>query len=635
MTRRLLLIICCAWAVCEDSPAGQPRYDLDEQEVQKVAAMLPEMPFGIAPSLSDRKEWKRLAGTPEGQKILKSAESLLKEAMLELTDDVYMDYFKTGNRDRGQKVISGRWRRFRCLALAELLEGKSRFIPALQDTIASLCADKSWALPAHDKNHEIFDGKTVYVDLASAASGFDMALVLNLLGAKLDDKTENLAKSNIDRRIVKPVFDYIYGRDDFSGSRGWWWANAKMNWNAVCTAGAVGTILASVESRTDRAIAVLFAQKNVDVYLSGFYEDGYCSEGIGYWSYGFGNFIMLTEVLRRNTGGKVDLFQDRRVPAAAAFPLSMRMVGDIWPAFADCSVSAQPSREAIHYVERRVYGDRLKMKEPDGVLNSSCDLYETFINVFSSGRSDKLAQVADAPEVGMRSWFGKAGVLIARPDKPPDKHADGFAVALKAGHNGEDHNHNDVGSYVVVNIGEILVIDPGSPVYTAQTFSSRRYEIPVINSFGHSLPVIDGQLQVSGAKARGEVFKTEFGNNRDTLSIDMTSCYQVKGLKSITRSWVYERTGKTGLCLTDEMQSDRPVRFESAIVINGAWKNLGDDKYKIAGKKADLNVEIISDQPFVIDVAEVENQGRFEPTRVAIKFTDLVQTAKLQIKFQP
>ena len=51
----------------------------------------------------------------------------------------------------------------------------------------------------------------------------------------------------------------------------------------------------------------------------------------------------------------------------------------------------------------------------------------------------------------------------------------GLTLAAKGGHNGESHNHNDVGSFIVAVDGVPAVADAGRPTYTAQTFGPDRY----------------------------------------------------------------------------------------------------------------------------------------------------------------
>ena len=59
-------------------------------------------------------------------------------------------------------------------------------------------------------------------------------------------------------------------------------------------------------------------------YIQSFGKDAYCQEGLGYWGYGFGNYIMICELLSQATGGKLDLYQDPAVRAVGLFPSATR-----------------------------------------------------------------------------------------------------------------------------------------------------------------------------------------------------------------------------------------------------------------------------------------------------------------------
>ena len=88
-----------------------------------------------------------------------------------------------------------------------------------------------------------------------------------------------------------------------------------------------------------------------------------------------------------------------------------------------------------------------------------------------------------------------------------------LALAAKGGHNGESHNHNDLGSYVVTVDGVIVMVDPGSEVYTQRTFSDRRDESDACNSFGHPVPVVAGSLQRVGRDAQTRTVATRFADD--------------------------------------------------------------------------------------------------------------------------
>jgi hypothetical protein len=74
----------------------------------------------------------------------------------------------------------------------------------------------------------------------------------------------------------------------------------------------------------------------------------------------------------------------------------------------------------------------------------------------------------------------------------------GLYLAAQGGHNAESHNHNDVGNFMVYSNGLPAIIDVGVETYTAQTFSSKRYEIWTMQSAYHNCPTIDGVMQSAG-----------------------------------------------------------------------------------------------------------------------------------------
>ena len=186
------------------------------------------------------------------------------------------------------------------------------------------------------------------------------------------------------------------------------------------------------------------------------------------------------------------------------------------------------------------------------------------------------ANVSAANALPIRTDFPDAGVLICRPS--PNATGKYFALGLKAGHNAELHNHNDVGSYSLI-LGEkgakpgtsvFIVRDPGGETYTARTFSSRRYEGQLLNSFGHPVPRIAGTLQKSGRDAQGKVVKA-FSDDVDRFEIDLTSAYPAKTLASAKRVFEYRRanganSGGVEICDSVEFKPGEKGAFETAVV---------------------------------------------------------------------
>ena len=66
-----------------------------------------------------------------------------------------------------------------------------------------------------------------------------------------------------------------------------------------------------------------------------------------------------------------------------------------------------------------------------------------------------------------------------------------FALAVKAGDNNDNHNHNDTGSLTLYKNGQPALADIGVESYTGKTFSAQRYEIWTMQSGYHNLPTLD------------------------------------------------------------------------------------------------------------------------------------------------
>jgi hypothetical protein len=104
---------------------------LSQQRIEAVAAMLAERPAGIGRPISDRKAWNALAKHEAYKNVIPSAAKLLATPLPDQPDDLYLDFSRTGNRTRWQKVMGRRRGRIATLVLAECLENRGRFVGRL------------------------------------------------------------------------------------------------------------------------------------------------------------------------------------------------------------------------------------------------------------------------------------------------------------------------------------------------------------------------------------------------------------------------------------------------------------------------------------------------------------------------
>ena len=603
--------------------------DIAENRIREISPMLSEKPAGFGLPIGERSAWDDLAEKDSFKRIISEAESLMRSPIPEQPDDLYLDFSRTGNRTRWQSVSGRRRSRVGTFTLAECLENKGRFVPAFEEIVRALCSERTWVMPAHDGDLTNFNGKSVDIDLGSSGLAWSLATADYLLADKLSPETRRLLRDNLDRRIFQPYRDMVSGRREKN-----WWMTGTNNWNAVCLASVTGSALAVSDSRDSRALFIAAAEEYSKNFLEGFTDDGYCSEGLGYWNYGFGYYIMLGEAIYQATDGKVDLLQDAKVKQAATFGSRIEIINGVYPAFADCSVRAKPSSRLMYFISRRL-GQGLRNWEQVDPVSAGGSLYESMMYSFPNSASRGLPAQNASQGPGIRSWFENAGILICRPARSS---ASSMAVALKGGHNDEHHNHNDVGSFVVVLGDRPLLLDPGGEVYTARTFSSRRYESNVLNSFGHPVPLVAGKLQQTGRQAAGRIVREDFTEDTDTLVLDIASAYDVPELEKLQRKFDYCRQGPGSLTVTDEVVFSKPCDFGTALITFDQWQQLSASSLMIRDQDKALRVDIeITGADFKIQPETIEEDlsGNRLPTRLGINLTVPVSCAVVCLKISP
>jgi len=604
----------------------------DRERVEQIAKMLPASPRGVGPTIADRAAWKRVAETPEFRDVVRDAQRLMKTPIPKLTDDLFLDYSRTGNRSRCQRILSQRQGRYPLLVLAECIENRGRFLPAIEESIRACCTDKTWVLPAHDRSLRNFRGETTEIDLRVANEAWNLATVDYWLGDKLSPAVRKLIDDELERRVFTSFESTLK-----TGTPRSWWIKGTNNWNAVCLAGVVGSAVTKIESPQRRAVFIAAAEHYVENFRRGFTADGYCSEGVGYWNYGFGHYVLLSEAIHQATGGKLDLLAGERIERMARFAPRMEIVSGIYPAFADCSPASQPDTALVAFLSRR-YGMGLLDVEKAGLglkIGPTNRLFELGLCGFENSAST-IAPVDGKPMTDSpREWFPDGGAYIGR--MPPGGKRP-FGVAVKGGNNAEHHNHNDVGTYLVALGKAVPLVDPGAEVYTSRTFSGKRYVSGVLNSFGHPVPRVAGKLQRTGRSAHGEILKTEFTDAADTLAFDIRSAYDVKELKTLVRTFVFSREGQGSLTVTDEVEFAAPQTFETALVTFSNWKQLEPGRLRFGDGDEAVDVTITTDAgKFKIDSVTIDEDVRHhsKPVRVGITLAEPVTKATVTVKITP
>jgi len=598
---------------------------LTVSHITEISSALPAKPNGPGKPITDRSYWQPLSSNPTFSGLIKKAESIIKSPLPEQPDKLFLEFSRNGNRRNFENVAFSRRNRLAPLVLAECVMNTGKFLPAINEHINAYCQERTWVLPAHDKQLTNFNGTTVTIDLFSSNLAWQIATADYLLGDKLPAPTRQLLRREISRRIIIPFQQMIRGQRKADS-----WLTANHNWNPVCLSGVTGAALLLVPNRQEQAEFVGAAEYYSLNFLAGFTPDGYCSEGVGYWNYGFGMYTMMSENLARATGGKVQLLQNPHAAKPAAYGTQITIADNIVPSFADCSLAARPSAALLWLLNHRLNWNNAAYAN----LNQNqtiASLFEALIYHDALLSQSAPITAAAAPSLGIRSYFPDAQVYIGRPAAPSSK---SLAVAFKGGNNNEHHNHNDLGSYVVLVGGKPVLVDPGAEVYTARTFSKQRYDSKLLNSFGHPVPVIDGKLQRTGKNAQAKVLKHEFTDTTDTITLELESAYKDKNLKSLTRTFEYGRTNNT-LIITDRAEFNKPTAFETALISLGDFQSQNNGPVVVTATNTSAAIQISASHPYSLKQEKIEENAAAKPNRLGIVLKDPAKVATITTVIRP
>jgi hypothetical protein len=622
--RRAGGVLIAVLAAMEGVVSGETKFaELEPSRVGEIARMLPEKPEGPGRPIEDRAYWSSAGVRAKLQGQIEAAEKLLGQPFPMWDDEAYLETTKMGRRTRGDGMMMARADRLLPLVMAECLEDKGRFVPALREALREYVSQPTWTLPAHDMSLSNFRGTGYTVDLGSSIMAQDLAQTLWLCGSRIPAEEKAKVMEAINTRVLSPV-----RRSLETGEGHWWLGSAKRasqnNWNAVCLSGVTGAATAMVEDRDERAVFVAAAEHYVRYFLNGIRASGFCDEGGGYLSYGFGNFMNLRETVLRNTGKRVDLMDLPRAKEAALFGSRYQLTGGLVPTFADSRYGIKVDEGLVNFCQVVLKQGGEAKKAGLWRAKVCTVLVEPSVYGGDTGGS--------TTEVGARSYFADVGVLVCRPGSGSSSK---LGLAVKAGGN-SSHSHNDVGSYII-SLGDQLVTgDPGGPLaYDASTFTAKRFTHALFNSYGHPVPVIGGKMQRDATRTKVKVLNTKFTEESDEIVIDLTNSYEVTTLKSAVRTVIYERVGGGGkgrVRIKDEFEFSEPTEVEEALITRGEARVADGGVVRLTAGSETLNVRVKG-----VEVPRIEplTDMGISMTRLGLKATGRELRSVVEMQFDP
>ncbi|MBR4481172.1 MAG: heparinase II/III family protein [Prevotella sp.] len=514
------------------------------------------------------------------QSYIQYGEQYLGKPWTVLSWTVFAENKQTGNRVNYESLCFEKRRQMAALVMAEIMEGKGRFMGNIIDGIGSFCEETWWGIPAHYPKAVPLP-ELQEVDLFNAEAASMIVWTRYMLEKQFYAFSPNLCQridQEIERRILQPAVENDY-----------WWKTAGMNWNPWICSNWLACVLICEKDETRKATAIAQIRKATQAFIDAYPEDGGCDEGPGYWDRAAASMF---EIMRLFDFGPIE----PKVQKMAAYAYKTYIGNDYCVCFADAHENKAVQQVNIVYPfglwlndqTMREFGAYLGQQR--GVLTNPAALYDKSGNFPTLGRELFFLRhindfIAEQPREPLLKdvWLPDLQIMTARRGN--------LYVALKGGTNGESHNHNDVGSFIVyAGEGGVtpLFIDPAVGEYTAQTFSDDRYSIWTMQSQYHNLPQINGIDQKDGKEYAAKMVSHKDGQ----LTLDIAGAYPAE---AAVKSWKRTVTAmKSGISITEDYELEeyrQPTRLMLMTLDPDALQRIHFDANQLSA-----TVEEISDK---------------------------------------
>ena len=464
--------------------------------------------------------------------------------------------WRDGDRDTYEQAVFARQHRLSRAVVMAAATLEDAWLDEVADGVTLLCEQSTWCWPAHDDTF-VAHGSVVptvtdpFVDLGAGEVVGQLAWLDHVLGAPLDARYPGLrarVRHEADTRVLEP----------FLRRRDWHWLGLDgdvHNWNPWIHGNVLVAALVLEDDRDRRAHLVDLVVEGIDRYVASLPVDGAIDEGYSYWWNGACRALEALDLLRHATAGALVATEVPALRETVAFPHRMHLSDGWYVNIAD-GWARPPEGQPWHALHRaaRAVGDRQAQahaashRVPGGPVADEQAGLGRFLRALVDDEWRRAAPTA--PPLPAGTWFASTQVLVARRSAGS---AAGLALAAKGGHNGEHHNHDDVGEVIVALGGVPVLVDAGRPTYTAQTFGPERYSIWTMQSEWHNVPQVRGTPQAPGAAFAARGVTAVLGEDGATLRLDLAGAYPREDLAHWWRTARLDRTTDR-VTVTDEWQ---------------------------------------------------------------------------------
>ncbi len=525
---------------------------LEKMDLNQI--LVSQKDYAPLPPYSDRVFWGSIS-----QEIrvyyLERAMEFLNYNWPSLKATEYLEYVQNGNRSHFEKVYLDRNKAIEILLIAECLEGSGRFINDLINGVWLLCEESTWILPAHaytalpDLTQDVR-----YIDLFSAETASLLTFAHYFMKESFDN-TSPYINQRICLELQKRIIDPFLRFEDmpwmgFSGLR-------VNNWNPWILSNIIPVFLLIEENPQIRVAGIKKCLLSLDNFINEYAPDGGCDEGPQYWNAAGASMFECLEFIFAATDGNFSVYASEKIKNIGRYILHTHITGDFFVNFSDGASKITPPCELIYQFGKQIgddtlarFGSNLLVSKP--FSDPNLHMYFRCIKNITLHKEITAHAKHQSPVTAGDVWLGDLEFMAAREHPESEK---GFFLAAKGGHNAQSHNHNDVGTFILYYNEVPIIIDPGVETYTAKTFGPQRYDIWTMQSSFHSLPEINGQMQLDGLEHRAIDVSYKKSASLVRFSLDISAAYSKEaGLLKWQRTFELKRPLDAQIIITEDFE---------------------------------------------------------------------------------
>lgn len=447
-----------------------------------------------------------------------------------------------------------------------------------------------------------------YIDLfassACALIAFVYALNKNELPPDIAEKINDVLNERL----------YSVYLGDAKRSLLWWTGNPKSrrqnasNWSPWCAVNCLSAIAFHTENEDLLTKACKVTAEVLDYYANGQSDDGWCVEGVGYWTSGHLSFTAGQILIGRLCGQS--LFGSEFVNNILRFPAVCQINREEKLNFSDNNsfegvdwgylelLLSDTDSEAIGVCDALDKGDSIAMRMSDRFLLKN-------ILLFTLKEKTEKGKYPTS-----RKYFFPNAQAAVTQEAAENGINKGLYLAIVGGHNEQPHNHFDVGSFIVYDGEQPLFVDLGKGNYTARSFDFSARRTAIINTMSnfHNVPKLGRSFQWGGHTRKGKVLS--YNGESGRVTYDLSLLYHEHEMFS-----VYEREAELipgeAILISDKVMCQKDNEIKFSLITTAPPEDIGIGYFKLHGRLIEFDDSLTLEYEDIYEnIPEAQNIAR-------------------------